>query len=144
MTRLARVKIFTKLDVQQAFYQIRLNKEAEDLTTFYTRYKLYKYKVLSFKLCNESALFQRFINNALMKYLDDFYTVYIDNILIYSDNSLEHKLYIKKVLDCLQTTELQADIKKSKFNVIFIKFLDFIISTEDISINSEKMTVIRN
>ena len=90
-----------KLDVQQAFYQIRLDKEAEDLMTFYTRYRLYKYKILSFKLCNELASFQRFINNVLIKYLDDFYTIYIDNILIYSDNPLEYELYIKKVLNCL-------------------------------------------
>ena len=79
-----------------------------------------------------------------MKYLDDFYTMYINNILIYSDDFLEHKLHIKKVLNHLQTAELQADIKKSKFNIIFIKFLDFIISIKDILMNLEKMTVIKN
>ena len=111
---------------------------------FYIRYKLYKYKILLFKLCNELALFQRFINNALMKYLDDFYTIYVDNILIYSDDFLEHKFYIKKVLDYLQTAELQVNIKKSELNIIFIKFLDFIISIKDILINLEKMTIIKN
>jgi hypothetical protein len=38
------------------------------------------------------------MNNILFNYLNDFYIAYLDDILIYSDNELEHKLYIKKVL----------------------------------------------
>ncbi len=34
----------------------------------------------------------------LLDYLDDFCIVYLDNILIYLDNELEYKLYVKKVL----------------------------------------------
>ena len=96
--RLLRAKIFTKLDVWQAFYYIRLKEEVEDLTTFYTRYGLYKYRVLPFGLYNGPVSFQRFINGILFNYLDDFCTAYIDDILIYLDNLLEHKIHIKKVL----------------------------------------------
>jgi hypothetical protein len=42
--------------------------------------------------------FQRFINSVLFNYLDDFYTAYIDDILIYLDDLLEYEVYIKKVL----------------------------------------------
>ena len=45
------------------------------------------------------ASFQRFINDALIEYLDDFCTAYVDDILIYSDDPLEHELHVKKVLD---------------------------------------------
>jgi hypothetical protein len=38
------------------------------------------------------------MNNVLFNYLDDFYIAYLDNILIYSDDELEHELYVKKVL----------------------------------------------
>jgi hypothetical protein len=38
------------------------------------------------------------MNDILFDYLDDFYTIYLDDILIYSNNELEHKEYIKKVL----------------------------------------------
>jgi hypothetical protein len=38
------------------------------------------------------------MNNVLFNYLNDFYIAYLDNILIYSNNELEHELYIKKVL----------------------------------------------
>jgi hypothetical protein len=38
------------------------------------------------------------MNNMLFDYLDNFYTAYLDNILVYLDNKLEHKLHVKKVL----------------------------------------------
>ena len=38
------------------------------------------------------------MNDILFDYLDDFYTVYLDNILIYSEDKLDYEEYIKKVL----------------------------------------------
>jgi hypothetical protein len=42
------------------------------------------------------------MNNILFEYLDDFCTVYLDNILIYSENPAEHGIYIRKVLQKLK------------------------------------------
>ncbi len=41
------------------------------------------------------------MNDTLFDYLDDFYTIYLDNILIYSKDVSEHELYIQKVLERL-------------------------------------------
>ena len=68
----------------------------------------------------------------------------MNNILIYSDNLLKHDAQVKKVLQRLKEAELQADIKKSEFSVQSTKFLSFIISTEGIAMNSEKIAVIKN
>ena len=62
----------------------------EDLITLYTRYSFYKYKVLPFRLINGLATYQQYINNVRFNYLNKFYTVYLDNILIYLDNELKH------------------------------------------------------
>ena len=98
LARLGRAKVFTKLDIRQAFHRIRIDPDSEELTTFRTRYGAYKCKVLPFRLTNGPVTYQRYINNILFDYLDDFYTVYLDDIIIYSENMLEHKEYIKKVL----------------------------------------------
>jgi len=45
LARLTRAKIFTKLDIRQAFHRIRMHKDSKDLTTFRTRYRSYKCKV---------------------------------------------------------------------------------------------------
>jgi hypothetical protein len=64
----------------------------------------------------------------LFDYLDDFCTMYLDDILIYSNNVLEHKHYIKLVLQRLWEAGLQVDIKKTEFHVTHTKYLGFIIS----------------
>ena len=87
---ISKAKIFTKLNIRQAFYQIRIDLGSKNLTIFRTRYGSYKYKVLPFRLTNGLATYHRYINNILFNYLNDFYTVYLDDIIIYSKNELEH------------------------------------------------------
>jgi hypothetical protein len=84
------------------------------------------------------------MNDVLFDYLDDFCTTYLDDIIIYSEDPLKHKCYIRKVLERLRKASLQVDIKKSKFNVTCIKFLGFIIFTNNIKVNPEKVIVIKN
>lgn len=79
-----------------------MTKESEDHTTFRTRYGTYKYKVLSFGLTNGPTTFQRFINDILIEHLDDFCSIYIDDILIYSDSKVEHEIYVKRIIQILQ------------------------------------------
>ena len=80
----------------------------------------------------------------LFDYLDDFYTAYLDNILIYSDNKLEYEYYIKKILEKLRNTSLQINLKKCEFYIIRIKYLEFIINTDGIKIDPEKISIIKN
>ena len=80
----------------------------------------------------------------MFNYLNDFCIIYVDDILIYSDNPLKHNAQVKKVLQHLKKAGLQADIKKSEFNVQSTKFLRFIISTEGIAMNSDKVSIVKN
>jgi len=82
------------------------------------------------------------MNNVLFDYLNDFYTAYFNNIIIYSNNKLEHETHMKKVLDCFYNISLQANIKKCKFKVKRTKYLEFIISTSSIKVDLEKVKVI--
>jgi hypothetical protein len=49
---------------------------------------------MSFRLTNALATFQKLVNNIVREYLDTFYIIYLDNILIYSK---ELSIYIKQV-----------------------------------------------
>jgi hypothetical protein len=68
--------------------------------------------------------------------------VYLDDILIYSNNELEHEVHIKQVVKWLQDTGLQANLKKYKFSVTCTKYLGFIISTDSIQVDPEKVRVV--
>jgi hypothetical protein len=87
MANIAGCRIITKLNIRKAFNRIRITTlENKDLLTFCTSLNNYKPKVLQFGLINGLVMFQRFINNTLFDYLNVFCTVYIDNILIYSQS----------------------------------------------------------
>ena len=62
--------------------------------------------------------------------------------MIYSENELEHKEHIQKVLNRLWEAGLQADIRKSEFSVKQTKYLGFIISIDSIKADLEKTSVI--
>ena len=84
------------------------------------------------------------MNDVLFDYLDDFCTAYLDDILIYSDNELEHEHHVKKVLERLRNAGLQIDLKKCEFHVTRTKYLGFIISTDGIKVDLDKISVVRN
>ena len=121
-----------------------MDPELKELTTFRTHYESYKCKVLPFDLTNESATYQRYINNVLFDYLDDFCTAYLDDTLIYSDNELNYDAHVHKVLQRLQDADLQTDIKKCEFSMKRTKYLDFIISTDGIEVDPEKISAVES
>jgi hypothetical protein len=56
---------------------------------------------MPFGLANPLSSFQHFINNTLRPYLDIFYTAYINDILIYSNNLTKYRKYVKLILEAL-------------------------------------------
>jgi hypothetical protein len=141
---IGRAKLFTKLDIRQAFYQIRIHLNSEELTTFQTWFRVYKYKVLPFGLTNGPVTYQRYINNVLFDYLNNFCTAYLNNILIYSNNKLDYKQHVKKVLERLCYTSLQINLKKCEFHVTWTKYLGFVISTNSVEVDLDKIFVIKH
>ena len=142
LAQITKAKIFTKLDIRQAFHRIRIHPESEDLTTFRTRYGSFKCKVLPFGLTNGPSTYQRYMNEVLFDCLDDFCTVYLDDILIYSSDPLEHEIHVNKVLNRLRDAGLQVDIKKCEFHVTKTKYLGFIISTDGIGVDPAKVEAV--
>jgi len=98
LSRLSRAKIFTKIDIRQAFHKIRIDLESKELTTFRTRYRTFKAYVVPFRLTNGPATYQRYINDVLFNYLDDFCTTYVDDILIFSKSLRDYEGHVHKVL----------------------------------------------
>jgi len=87
-------------------------------------------------------MYQRYINNILFNYLDDFCTAYLDNIIIYSKNKIKHEEHVHKVLQRLHKAGLQANIKKSEFSIKRTKYLGFIVSIDGIKVDPEKTAII--
>src|SRR6201992_377447 len=134
---------FTRLDLRGYFNQIRIKEGDEWKTAFRTRYRLYESLVMPFGLTNAPATAQRFMNDVLREYLDQFCVVYIDDILIYTKgNREEHIEQVKKVLIKLQEAELFIKPEKCEFFVNKTTFLGFIISEDGIEMDPAKINAI--
>jgi hypothetical protein len=98
----SRTEFYTKLDVIRAFNRIRITEKQEYFIVFNIYYNFFEILVILFGLFNTLVIFQTRINKIFYLYLDIFYTVYINDILVYLNNLFEYKEYIKKILYVLQ------------------------------------------
>ena len=143
LAQLKEAKIFSKIDIRQAFHKLRMAIASEDLTTFSSRFGAYKYKVLPFGLSGGPASWQHYINDVLFDYLDKFCTAYLDDILIYSKNLKEHREHVRAILIKLREAGLQADVDKCEFHVTETKYLGLIISVDGIRMDPAKVKAIQ-
>ena len=121
-----------------------MSSESEDLITFVTFFNVYKYKVMLFKLINESVFFQHYINNVLFNCLHKFCQTYLNDILIYSKTLKEHRTHMKEVLDKFCEADLQMNVDKYEFKIQKISFLKLLIFINDLQMNFQKVDVIQN
>ena len=99
--RITGAKVFTKINIREVYYRIRIKSGKEWKTAFRTRFGYYEYIIMPFGLTNILATIQALINDILKKYLDRFYIVYLDDILIYSNNIEDYKKHVRLVLKVL-------------------------------------------
>ena len=90
MDRLSKAKVFTKLDLRNAYYRIRIREGDEWKMAFRTRYGHFEYMVMPFGLANALATFQAYINRALPGLVD---------ILIYSKDLKALRRHVTEVLE---------------------------------------------
>lgn len=142
LDRFAHARHFTKLDIRNAYHRIRIRKGDEWKTAFRTRYGQFEYQVMPFGLVNAPATFQGYVNDALRPFLDDFCTVYLDDVLIYSETEEEHWEHVRKVLKALLHHRLYAKLSKCAFNRKEVRFLGFIVGQNGIQMEPERITAI--
>jgi hypothetical protein len=84
-------RVFSKIYLRSGYHQLRIQpSDIPKMAFIITKYGLYEYIVMSFRLTNAPAFFMYLMNSVFMDYLDKFVVVFIDDIPIYSQNEEEH------------------------------------------------------
>jgi hypothetical protein len=94
-------QVFSKIDFLSGYHEIKIRAKDIPKTSFSTRYDLYEYLVMSFRLINAPAHFMYLMNSVFMPELDKFVVVFIDKILVYSKSMEEHEEHLRIVLQQL-------------------------------------------
>ncbi|KAG9224755.1 hypothetical protein CCMSSC00406_0002094 [Pleurotus cornucopiae] len=103
-----KASVYTKIDLRHAYHLVRITEGDEWKTTFRTHYGSFEWLVVPFGLTNTPSAFQQFMNDIFADLLDVYVIIYLDDILIYSDNMADHKKHVKEVLHRLRQHKLYA------------------------------------
>ncbi len=103
----------------------------------------YYYIIMSFNLINMSVIFQTYINKILTKLLNDFCIIYLNDILIFFIEKIDHINNVKQILKRLRKFKLYASLKKCKFFITKVNFLKFIIFIKNILMNLSRIDIIK-
>jgi len=136
--------VFTKLDLKDGYHLIRMRKGNEHKRAFRTRYGHYEYKVMRFGLVNPPATFQTMINKIRREFLDHGVVIYLDDILIYSENMDNHINRVQKVLDRLEQHDLAVSLQNSVFDQDEVEFLGYIVKTSGFTMSDRIVKRVQN
>jgi hypothetical protein len=142
--QLSKAKVFFKIDLRSGYHQIKIRSKDVPKTAFSTRYSLYEYLVMSFGLTNAPTHFMYLMNSVFMPELDKFVVVFIDDILIYSENEEDHAEHLRIVLTRLHEHQLYAKFSKCEFWVREVPFLGHVLSDGGIMVDPAKVQEVLN
>ena len=97
---------------------------------------------MPFGLTNAPSAFQRFMNNIFFDLLDVTVTIYLDNVLIYSDDPSKHKEHVHKVLCRLWKHGLYCCPDMCKFSIDSVEYLGFILLKDSLKMDSAMIQTI--
>src|ERR1700720_3235837 len=98
---------------------------------------------MPFGLTNAPATFQRFMNDIFSDLLDLFVVVYLDDILIYSEDPEQHVEHVREVLRRLRKNGLFLNPAKCDFHAETMEYLGFVLSPNGLSMDTAKVKVIQ-
>lgn len=143
MDKLKGAKFFTKLDIRWGYNNVRLKEGDEHKAAFITNRGLFEPLVMFFGLTNSPATFQNMMNDIFHELvLTGKVVVYMDDILIFSDDLAELRLLTRRVLDVLQEHKLCLKPEKCVFEALEVEYLGVIVSYGQLRMDPKKIAAL--
>ena len=135
--------MLSTLDLMSGFYQIAMDPESSDLTTFVCLAGKLKFKRMPFGLRNAPSIFQQTMERVL-KSVREVSGVYIDDIVVFSRNWEAHLADLRRVLVCLREAGLVVTLRKCTFGKSRLRYLGHLGGCGKVSVPKERVEAFRN
>ena len=134
-------KVFTKLDMSQAYLQLPLDEKSKELVTINTHKGLFQYNRLPFGVSSAPAVFQRCMESLLQGC--NGVSIYLDDILVTGPTIESHMANLEKVLHIMATSGLKLNKAKCKFLLPKVEYLGHVIDEHGLHPTKEKVKAIQ-
>uniref|UniRef100_A0A0W0G4X8 RNA-directed DNA polymerase n=1 Tax=Moniliophthora roreri TaxID=221103 RepID=A0A0W0G4X8_MONRR len=139
--RLNGATVFSKLDLRNGYNNVRIKDGDQWKAAFKTNRGLFEPTVMFFGLMNSPATFQAFMDDVLQDFMaEGWCLVYIDDILIYSQDRDQHRERTIRLLQRLKDQDLYLKPHKCKFDVTEIDFLGLVIKPGQVAMDPTKLS----
>ena len=135
-------RVYSKIDLRTGYHQLRVKDTDIPKIAFRMRYGHYEFTVKPFGLTNAPTAFRDLMHRVFQPYLDQFFIVFVDDILIYSQSEWEHQYHLRIVLQLLRDHQLYAKFSKCEFWLTEVRFLGHVVSASGVSVDSEKVEAV--
>lgn len=138
--KLAGATVFSTLDAEKAFYQVKLDEESQKLLTFNTPFGRYCYLRMPMGISSASEVYQ----NRMQQCLDGLegVEVMLDDILVWGKSEEEHDQRLKAALDRIKACNIKLNKKKCQIKQPEVKYLGHRYSKEGVKIDESKVKAV--
>ncbi|CAF0977305.1 unnamed protein product [Brachionus calyciflorus] len=140
LDKVSKGKVFSRQDLRKGHFQIPLDEQSRHKTGFVVPFGIYEFKRVPFGLCNAPSFFSRFMFNILGHL--DFVQVYLDDIIIFSQNGEEHREHLKELFKIVRKNNLKLNGEKCNWLQKSIKILGQLVEGNGIKMDEEKINAI--
>ncbi|CAJ2653385.1 unnamed protein product [Trifolium pratense] len=131
-------KILSFMDAYSGYNQIKMAEIDKKKTAFMTESGNYYYNVMPFGLKNAGATYQRMMNKVFNNEIGDMLEVYMDDMIVKSEEEVDHTAHLKRVFDQARKYNMRFNPEKCTFGVKAGKFLGFYLTERGIEANPDK------
>ena len=134
-------KIFSKIDLQKAYYHVPMTAESRDKTTITTPFGNFCFNMMPFGLCGAPSTFMRLMSEVVQGLTNIF--TYLDDVIVFSSSAEDHKMHLSALFQRLAKYGLKVNKEKCRLGVEELDFLGHHITKEGFQPVRDKVEAIR-
>ena len=148
LDQLGRSRYFTTLDLKSGYWQIKVHAYSQEKTAFITHKGLFEFRVMPFGVTNAPAVFQRLMQQVLAGLQSEcgteFVSVYLDDVIVFSETLMDHINHLKAVFDRLKKAGLMLNLKKCKVVCNEVEYLGHVVTPHGLKPNNRNLDAVKN
>ena len=141
ISRMSNAKVFSVLDANHGFLQVKLDKDSSKLATFNTPFGRYNYTRLPFGTASAPKVFQ----NIMSHLFDDIegVEVIVDDLVVWGEKTEQHDVRRRQVLDRCRERNLKLNKDKCRFRVSEVSYVGHLLSADGVKPDPLKVEAIK-